>query len=203
MLLFVKEKLARIQPRPPAPFLSLQEKRGKGTTRRTRLQVATRNGLADPNPLTARPLLPVGPLSLLLWALPNRTLLSPSLPFPSLPLSLFSPVAGESSGGGATAPAGELFSPGNKGTCGRLFFLSPRLDQRKASCSCSSSSSPNPLLVFLLFPSSITSSFFSTPVKISGWIMEFSRSLLLWSEEIFFLSCNLVKRRSNCCGRNP
>lgn len=87
MLLFVKEKLARIQPRPPAPFLSLQEKRGKGTTRRTRLQVATRNGLADPNPLTARPLLPVGPLSLLLWALPNRTLLSPSLPFPSaLPL---------------------------------------------------------------------------------------------------------------------
>lgn len=90
------------------------------------MQVATRNGLADPNPLTDRPRLLL--LLALAWpALPSS--LGPPLPsrlFSSLPVFSappFSPVAGESSGGGATAPAGERFSPGNKGGPSGGLFL--------------------------------------------------------------------------------
>lgn len=170
------------------------------------MQVATRNGLADPNPLTDRPRLLL--LLALAWpALPSS--LGPPLPsrlFSSLPVFSappFSPVAGESSGGGATAPAGERFSPGKRGPSGAegsFFLYSPRLDQTRAFCP--STFSPTPSSSSPLFPS-ITPSLFSTPVRISGWVMELSRSFLLWSEEAFFISCNLVKRRSNCCGRNP
>ncbi|WVZ72264.1 hypothetical protein U9M48_020753, partial [Paspalum notatum var. saurae] len=75
----------------------------------TRLQVATRKGLADPNPLTrvASPLL--------LWALPSRLFLSPSLPFPCT-------VAGERLGRRRrSAPAGTLLR-GKQGTSGTFFL---------------------------------------------------------------------------------
>ncbi|KAK8452386.1 hypothetical protein SEVIR_5G101650v4 [Setaria viridis] len=97
--------LARIQPGPPAPFLGLEEKGRNGNAvagcdpQRT---CGTRNPLTPRTPVASSSL---GPPYL-------------SSPFSSsspsgLPLSL--PVAGESSGGDAAAPAGELLPGETRG----------------------------------------------------------------------------------------
>lgn len=108
-----EKKLARIQPRTPAPFLLLgREARRKGGNETTNAVAGCDpQWTSGPEPVDDQT--PVRPSSL------GPHLSSPPVSFPPLPSSPFSPVAGESSGGGAVRRA---FLPGKQGDLWRALL---------------------------------------------------------------------------------